>query len=455
MIFIPLGQGPDEPNHVIHTLLYVQQKDQKLAFQHNSAPVRSHLTDPVDDPHFWNYTIHDNAIVEKVFVILNRYNFWNLVDVSPPFPTTLNDVHELGLDEYITIRRYITPLYFYLMSLPLRWLNIEDVINQWYFLRFISMIMGLGVVGFSYLTAKIVFKKLENDIAPLAVAAFIAFLPQFSFLSSIVNPDNLLFLLAAAILYIICISTQAEKRLRYFILIMVLSALCCVVKEQGIPVAISAFLAMFFIVWSSKNTNPSEKIYTIFQPVYVFMVFILLVGTIIYLIGDKASLGRFFDVTQTRSCNFETFSKPADYVRCFFIWFASFWFSYGWMVYKMSISWYFVFGIITIFGMIGIIKAIFSNKGKGSINKQYIFLMIIFVLISLISVLIFYGPGHKGMQARHFFAVLPAITILQIAGIYNIAPQKYRKTSINIFSVFMIYVNIVTVIKYIIPIYYL
>lgn len=461
VVFIPLGQGPDESNHVIHTLLFTQQRDNKPAYQDNitQKPSKPHVlydADPVNDPRFWNYTIHDDIITKKVFAILNKNNFWNFVDVSPPFPSTLEDVQKRGLGEYIAVRRYITPVYFYLLSMPLRWLNFKDITNQWFFLRFTSMIMGMGVVWFSYLTAKIVFKKYENTIAPLAVAAFVSFLPQFSFLSSVVNPDNLLFLFAAATLYVICLSIQAGKKLKYYIVIMLLSVICCITKEQGIPVVIFAFFAISFVALNSKNMSPSERIDAIFQPIYVFLIFILFTGAIIYFFGDRVSLGRFFDVGHARSNNvFQTFLIPADYMRCFLIWFVSFWFSYGWMVYKMSIAWYLVFGIITLIALIGVVKTILTKKEQENICKKCIFLIVSFVLISLFSVLIFYGPGHKGMQARHFFAALPAIAILLVMGINNFMPHKFQNMAIGIFILFLVFVNAITIIKYIIPIYYL
>lgn len=464
VVFIPLGQGPDEPNHFIHILAYTHQKNNESLYQFydlnriSSKPHKSSdkVFDPVNDAGNWNYTIQDTAIIEDVFHILNKNNFWKFVDISPPFPSAIEDVQKLGLEEYISIRRYITPIYFYSMAMLLRWFGIEDITNQWFFLRFVSMIVGTGVIWFSYLTAKIVFKRHENNIASLAVAAFVAFLPQFSFLSSVVNPDNLLFLCAAATLYMICLSTQAEKRLKYFILIMLLSTVCCVIKEQGIPVAIFAIFAISFIALSSKNTNPDDRIYIIFQPVYVFLVFILFMGTIVYFFSDRESLGRFFEVSHARSDNvFRTFLVPIDYIRCFLIWFVSFWFSYGWMVYKMSIAWYFVFGVITLIAIIGVVKIIYWKKDQEDIYRKCILINIFFVLLSLISVLIFYGPGHKGMQARHFFAALPAISILLVTGIHGIVPIRYQNIFISIFILFLIFVNIVTVIKYIIPIYYL
>ncbi|NUO09614.1 MAG: glycosyltransferase family 39 protein [Candidatus Brocadia sp.] len=464
VIFIPLGQGPDEPNHFIHILAYTHQKNNEPLYRfYDFNRVSSRLRkssdkefDPVDDAGNWNYTIQNTAIIEDVFLILNKNNFWEFVDVPLPFPSTIEDVQKLSLEEYLSIRRYTTPLYFYSMATLLRWFGIEDTANQWFFLRFTSMFMGLGVVLFSFLTAKLIFKKHENNIVPLAAAVFVAFLPQFSFLSAIVNPDNLLFLFAAATLYVICLSYRSERKLKYFVLIMLLSCVCCLIKEQGVPVAMFAIFAISFIALNSENANPVERIYTIFQPIYVFLIFILFTGVIIYLFGDRVSLGRFFEVSHARSDNiFKTFLMPADYIRCFFIWFVSFWFSYGWMVYKMSVAWYSVFGIITFIGLIGIIKTILKKKKRENICGKCFFLMMFFVLLSLISVLIFYGPGHKGMQARHFFSALPAIAILLVTGIYNIAPQKSQNIAVGIFILFMVFVNVITVVKYIIPIYYL
>src|SRR5690606_6262503 len=58
-----------------------------------------------------------------------------------------------------------------------------------YILRFFSLILGMGTVYLSYLTAKLIFP--DSSEIPLLSAGINAFIPMFVYISASVNNDNL------------------------------------------------------------------------------------------------------------------------------------------------------------------------------------------------------------------------------------------------------------------------
>ena len=68
-------------------------------------------------------------------------------------------------------------------------------------LRFYSILLGLGTVYFTYRLARRILPQREPLV--LAVTAFVAFLPQFLFISAAVSNDNLIIFLATVMLFLL------------------------------------------------------------------------------------------------------------------------------------------------------------------------------------------------------------------------------------------------------------
>jgi hypothetical protein len=77
------------------------------------------------------------------------------------------------------------------------WHNTTLVVHL---IRFISIVMGAGTIGLSYLIARRIFP--DRSSIPIGTAALIAFNPMFIFISASVNNDNLTILLASLALYL-------------------------------------------------------------------------------------------------------------------------------------------------------------------------------------------------------------------------------------------------------------
>lgn len=77
----------------------------------------------------------------------------------------------------------------------------SDLLPWVYIMRMLGMLLGLGTVALTYLTVREVFPGDAEVPLAMAAAAMVGLLPQFTFISSVLNNDNLAILTAVAISY--------------------------------------------------------------------------------------------------------------------------------------------------------------------------------------------------------------------------------------------------------------
>ena len=149
-------------------------------------------------------------------------------------------------------------------------------------------------------------------------------------------------------------------------------------------------------------------------------------------------------------------------VRFILVQFVSFWFSLGWMIYKMSLGWYVFFGLITLlslFGMTRLIYTRFRNRKFEFINMKVVSLLLLLFALSQVAMVIAYGPSLTSSindaMGRCRFMEIGALSVLIPLGLWAISPARKRDIVMKFFVCFMIFLNMVSVFKYIIPIFYL
>ena len=287
----------------------------------------------------------------------------------------------------------------------------------------------------------------------MAAAAFLAFLPQFSFLSAVVSPDNLVIFFSSATLYAACRMASGAERGKEALFLVGLSLLCAAVKEQGIPVLLFALLTLPLL---SGRTQFLQLLFN--KRLLLILASLVVVWTgAFYLFGNAAAVKRVWTLSQARFGDFSaTFLVPLSvYARFFLIVFVGFWFSYGWAIYKMSLGWYSVFALVSVMGLLGTMWVFCLTRERTRIDLRCATLALLLFLICFLVMLGVLGPGHEGVQTRHFAAALPAIAVLLTLGLWGVTPERYRVEVLQGFILLMVFVNAVVVMKYLIPLFYL
>jgi len=124
---------------------------------------------------------YDVGLRRQILTSMHEYRFFedrgitpNLIDLSQP--------PDIGVPQVGS-----PPLYYFLASLPLRLINNTDIIFQFYVARFVSLLLFVATVFFSYRTSKILF-----DAHPLSLMlpALIALFPQLAYRMTAINDDS-------------------------------------------------------------------------------------------------------------------------------------------------------------------------------------------------------------------------------------------------------------------------
>ncbi len=168
VLVIPPWQTPDEPTHFGYAR-YV------MAMHQLPVPGGASV---------------DSAITAS----MSDFDFWRLRYYAA-------EPSSAGQEHVLRVASRHPPLYYVLGALLLIPLRDQDVVCQLYALRFCSVLMAVSTVLVAFCTAKLLFP--DDAVLPLAVAAFIAFLPMHTFMSASVNNDNLAQLVASLIIYLL------------------------------------------------------------------------------------------------------------------------------------------------------------------------------------------------------------------------------------------------------------
>ncbi len=129
-------------------------------------------------------------------------------------------------------------------------------------LRFFSIFLGTITIIFTYKIAKLVFKK--NNWMPLFSMAYIALIPKFLFINSVLNNDVLIWTCSTiAIFYILKFSTKPHKT-KFLILASIFTGLAILSKSSGVILIPMIFGILVYLAFTKQTTRSFFKNFFIF-----------------------------------------------------------------------------------------------------------------------------------------------------------------------------------------------
>jgi 4-amino-4-deoxy-L-arabinose transferase-like glycosyltransferase len=323
----PPWQAPDEPAHVN----YVRQL------------VEGRL--PVIEPGDW-----DQAYLSQVVG----------AEFAPAYPV-----------DGITYEDWQPPLY-YLLQAPVYALSGGSLTAM----RLLSVALGAGVVALAYVVGRAVFGR----VAPaLAVAAFVAFLPQHLAILGSVNNDALSELIIAAILALLVTPWPAAPATRRLLALGLLLGAGFLTKGQAYLMApvVAVFLLVRYWPRPDRSRRPVRSI-----TAALLLVFIpaLLLGALVW--GRNAAVYGGLDVLARAAHDEVVVGQPrtAEWLAQYGLagtlgrfartTFVSFWGQFGWMAAPLP-GWM-VTGLLALTGVagLGLVMAAVSAQGSRGAGEQ-------------------------------------------------------------------------------------
>ncbi len=290
-------------------------------------------------------------------------------------------------------------------------------------IRLFSILLGAGTVVFTYLLACEIFSSNaspvmtgEEGVGVLA-AAFVAFLPQFLFISGVISNDNLATMLCVAALWQLArMMRRGLSTTRAFVLGLTVGGALLTKLSAG-AIAPLALLVLAYLTWQKRAWRMGFKVTAIFG----FTVALLAGWWFMrnwQLYGDLFPFTPLAQLVGTRPTNlsfWKWLSAEGEGLRL------STWGVFGWFNILTAPWFYLFYDALAALGLAGIAFAL-VRRVKLSLRLSLLPLWIVFCFIAFWR----YASFIITTQGRLLFPALPAWAILWAWGLSSLVPVRLQ-----------------------------
>ena len=284
--------------------------------------------------------------------------------------------------------------------------------NFFYVFRVISILLGMLNLFFIYKIALLVLKDEKLALLPVILTAT---LPQFAFMSGVVNNDNLVNLFSTvSIFYLLKIFNEPENIKNYILAGLALGL--GVITKKTIYFIFPVIVIEFIIVMMSKQTMNKKKV--IFGAAFLFIAALLIASEYLF-----HNISAYHELVGLRE-EFSTFGKLDSHgiFSYYFIdpfsheFFKSFIGYPGLMNVLLPKVLYVFFAAVFILGIFFLLirfrKIIIQYGGA---------IILILSIISCMAGIIYFNTLLSQFQGRFLFPVISAVSVMLIIGLREFA----------------------------------
>ena len=339
------------------------------------------------------------------------------------------------------------------------WFPFSGSIRVIHFLRIISIFFGCLTVTFIFKTAQIIFP--DNKNLPLLAASLCAFNPQFIFLSGSLNNDNLVILWSTLSLWLFTklMLNEYEDRKKIIIFLGIFIGLGFITKINLSGIVLIAVMGIIYQSFTERLLKLPDLITNLclfLGSVAVFSGWYFFRNINMYGLNDPLGW-------RLQAINNPDLILPAQYRVEFFKTiffqrlFTSFWGLFDWLTLPLPYWAYWVYGLMSIFGVAGLMYVFLSKKSSKKIKTC--FFLYLATVLAAIGNLVILNFTFLSAQARLIFPVMVCICIFMALGI-DIAIEHFTgllriKAEIPVygFTIFLISLDLYALIWIIYPVY--
>jgi hypothetical protein len=321
----------------------------------------------------------------------------------------------------------------------------------WHLMRALSVAMGAVTVWSVYALARVVFAS--SQALPIAVAAFTAFMPEFLFITSAVNNDNLTAMLSALTLLLLArLVTGASDGARAWLSVGVLLGLGVWTKMSMLAFVPLAGVAAL-IVARRRGASLARLSVWIALPALVVAAPWLVRNWLTC--GDPLGWAVMRQVTDAMVAPMGL----AEYPAWLWSFFQSFWGRFGGAIHvQMPALVYIALGVLTLVAFTGFWRSSFVLRPSSFVFRLSSsclltwFLALHLALIALL--LIVWANTNQGTdQARLAYPALAAINIFLVAGLAAWIPAHRHELLARVMSGGMFAFGAIVLFVFLLPLY--
>jgi 4-amino-4-deoxy-L-arabinose transferase-like glycosyltransferase len=314
--------------------------------------------------------------------------------------------------------------------------------------RLLSVLLGAATVTATYMLARELFP--EQRWLAEGSAAFVAFNPQFLFVSGAVSNDALVTTLSAWTLVLLVRVIKTGLTPMRVVVLGLLIATATLSKLAGLGLLPLAILVIGIAAWRRRSLG-------MFLAANAALIAIVAIFDgwwfvrNVQLYGDPLASAAMVAVFGTRKIA----PTPPDLLRELIEADISFWAVFGWMnVLADEIVYVFV-RLLPLLALLGFIVTVWHNRYHSSRITHYVLHLAIVVLWMVIvtASLVQWTSQVTGPQGRLLFPALPAIALFLVLGISQLVARAWRPRLIAFVSSVLFLIALAMPIRIIAPAY--
>jgi 4-amino-4-deoxy-L-arabinose transferase-like glycosyltransferase len=429
---VPPWQGPDEPWHYEYVSSVAAQ---------GSGP----------------------ALSAEMESSLRTFNLWRFHWTDTPQPGLVSS-YSLWHTSLLTPQEGYSPLHpmllvpFYMLTSPL------DITSRLLLLRLASVLLGMGTVFLLFLAAAVLFP--EEDSLIIGIPAFVVFMPMHTFMTSVLNSDNLTEFWASLALFFML--TWFHRGLSLWRMLGAALAVTLGVLTKRTAVFLIPLFIFAVAIYARRWVPKEKERWAVGLAVLVSLVSLAGLGLFIVYLGPYLQGGILASFVPHALDSQELFTAVQgegffkDFIAGVQNTFVSFWAAFGWGNVSMARGWYAVLAAASLAVAAGFILYLFRFYRTASSAEKWRAEAIIFLLIALLLALliglgamVFLGGKYRtGLHIRYFLPVIIPIATLFLLGWRELFPPQYRRFAVPVLLTGLTLFDATAMAYYIIPFFY-
>jgi hypothetical protein len=385
-VIVPLGEAPDEVPHFTYI---------RYLAEHHRLPVGAEEHEGFQPPLYYFIGAASTFWIDTSDFVVRANGDYSFTDDLPPFNLLLHTTEE---------------------SFPYHGWALA-----WHLLRLLSVAMGAATVWATYFIAREIFPR-ERYIA-VGAAAFNAFLPQFLFISGVINNDNLAACLSALMLLVTVRILRGARGYGHFLLLGILTALGVMAKTSLLNFYAIVLLTIGLVLWQEKAELRSSVRRGIILLLLSGLPFVVIAGwwfvrnQLLY--GDPLGWALVLAANALR----EAPLTLADIQWLIWGLYRSFW--YRWIGIELELPFYVALAIPCVLALVGLLTLPWRREQLSPGSPLMLSVLGIYFLMVAGSLIPWTATVQGTDQARLLYPALPAIVIFMFLGWAQLVPKKW------------------------------
>ena len=437
--FTPIFQAPDEPTHYLY-IQYLAEfgrlPEREVFFYPDESAIVKNLLE-------FDKTRHTGMKPEYISG-LTGVNEGKIESLAISQRTAgINQEHAYG------IAQNYPPLYYVVGAVFYKIFYNSDFINRFFAIRICFLFLPILTVFLAY---KIAFEFFHKEKAALTVATLVSFLPQYSFVSSVINNDNLL--ICASALFIYCSFRIINKGInnKRSVALGAAAGLALLTKPQALILVLTGLLVIFIL--KRKTAVP-----TLFKSALIIFFMSLSIAGWWYLSGlleYGSFMGPKTDILHPEGGHISFLFLAGYAILYVFMLITDFLGEFGWADVFLPDKYYSSFALLLVASFSGIIYLFFKKKLFSQHRDKLIFCLIcilsFFVVILGLSIMAIVKVGYFGAynQVRSYFPLLPLMFIILILPIEYLKNIKIKNAIYFLITLYFIAINLLSLFNYLV-----